>query len=542
MKTSSSRRLGASARSTVWGLTWVIAPIALGVLLLTPLDAAAAPAYYQDVRAANALITEWQMKAAQEEVERLAELAPDDPQVLFLQGRYAFYMGDYTRALELIDRAIEAGADSEKGRWMEFRALVEATHEVSRSYAEVLTPKGHFRIRYPKGVDRVLVPYASHTLERAYEEIGADLKHLPDTPILVEIYPHASTLATVSSLTEDEIRTSGTIALCKYNRLMITSPRAMLRGYTWLDTISHEFVHYVINTKAGGSVPIWLHEGIAKFEERRWRGEGEQALSPSSEHLLKVALEQDHFITFEQMHPSMAKLPSQEDAALAFAEVYTVIEYLVQQRGVEGIEQVLALIAGGMSDVEAFEAVMGVPFDRFVEDWLAYLNKRPTREFPDSYEERLVFADTEREEDELESVEEVEARNYLKLGDMLLARNRPEAAAVEYRKAVPVLGTGHPVLMTRLAGAYLELGMFQEAVDALQGPLEFYPSYVTTYVYLGRASLELGDFETARWALEEATCINPFNPEIHALLARVYRQAGENELASREEEFANLVR
>ena len=40
---------------------------------------------------------------------------------------------------------------------------------------------------------------------------------------------------------------SGTIAICKYNKLMFTSPKAMLRGYEWLDTLSHEYVHFVIS-------------------------------------------------------------------------------------------------------------------------------------------------------------------------------------------------------------------------------------------------------------------------------------------------------
>ena len=43
--------------------------------------------------------------------------------------------------------------------------------------------------------------------------------------------------------------------------------------------------------------------------------------------LLAAGLQRKHLITFAEMHPSMAKLPSQEDTALAFAERITVLHY-----------------------------------------------------------------------------------------------------------------------------------------------------------------------------------------------------------------------
>src|SRR5256885_17065872 len=98
----------------------------------------------------------------------------------------------------------------------------------------------------------------------------------------VEVYESAQALARVSPLTVAEIKASGTIALCKYNRLMITTPRALIRGYPWIDTLSHEFVHYLVTKKGRGNVPIWLQEGLAKFLETRWRGEPGMAVDSAS--------------------------------------------------------------------------------------------------------------------------------------------------------------------------------------------------------------------------------------------------------------------
>jgi len=73
--------------------------------------------------------------------------------------------------------------------------------------------------------------------------------------------------------------------------------------------------------------PVWFHEGLAKLYERTWRGEAPSArLTPASETLLGNAAREKRLIGFERMHPSIAMLPSQEDAALAFAQVATFLE------------------------------------------------------------------------------------------------------------------------------------------------------------------------------------------------------------------------
>ena len=45
--------------------------------------------------------------------------------------------------------------------------------------------------------------------------------------IVVEIYPQAQGLAGATGLTLEEIQTTGTIALCKFHRLMLTSALAI---------------------------------------------------------------------------------------------------------------------------------------------------------------------------------------------------------------------------------------------------------------------------------------------------------------------------
>src|SRR5690606_32878381 len=292
------------------------------VLVVTLLGATAAHAEDLDELKRDILrdFDTWQFDDAQRRVDRLVDAAPKDADTLFLQGELAFYLGDYAEAVKLMDAALEIEPDA--SRYKAMRQVVADTRDVTRDYDTTTSPDGRFAIRHPKGKDVVLAEFAFDALSAAYDAFADDFGVDIPTPVRIEVYPSAADLAKVSTLTEEDIQTSGTIALCKYNRLMLTSPKALMRGYGWLDTLVHEYAHMVINHAGRGNVPIWLHEGLAKFSERRWRGGDEQRrLPPYSEWLLHKRAKEDNIVTFDQMHPSMAKLPSQEDAAMAFAEV-----------------------------------------------------------------------------------------------------------------------------------------------------------------------------------------------------------------------------
>jgi tetratricopeptide (TPR) repeat protein len=516
----------------------------VAALLMALVLSASAPAFAQSpsVAQADGLMSAWQLEEARQVIDALKQGRVNSGDLRYLEGRYAFYEGRYEEAVKLLDEAIAEGGP--RPHWVQLREIVAATHEVTKSYERHVSPSGRFEIFIEPGQDRVLLPYAFEALEAAYEAFGEEIGYKPKTPIRVEVYPRTAVLAKVSTLTEEEIRTSGTIALCQYNRLMITSPRALLRGYGWVDTLIHEYVHYVINSKTYNRVPIWMHEGLAKYLERRWRGPDAHKLPLSSEQLLYERLKANTLISFDDMHPSMAKLPSQEDAALAFAEVYTVMEYFQKQVGPGAFAKLLDTINDGLDAPDAFARVLGTTFKAFERDWLRYLKTRPVPELPDdtSYEDRLVFKEDPKIAGELDQIEQPQARDHILLGEMLQARNRYGAAVVQYQKAVDLIGTNNPVLQTRLAQSLISTNRPKEAIEQLEAVKEIYPSYIATWLEMGRAYLVLEDWANARDHLREAARINPFNPEIHSLLARAYDKLGQAELAAQAREFAQLVR
>ncbi len=463
----------------------------------------------------------------------------NDPSVLVLRGEIQFQLGSYDDAAKTLRKAV---ADSrlpppELAEARSMLDLATATAEATRGLVEQPSPSGHFVFRYRRGKDEVLIPYASAALDKAWAALSQDFSDpsdpeaaAPKHPIRVEIYEEIADLARVSTLTLREIETSGTIALCKWNRLMIVSPKALLRGYPWLDTLTHEYTHYIVSRVGRGQVPLWIHEGLAKFEEKRWRGPSGGGLSPAMEQMLSTALAKKRLITFEQMSPSMAKLPSQEDTALAFAEVYTFIEYLHSRGGFAAIRGMLKGLAEGLVEPRALQAAFGVSFDELDHGWRNALRSRKPRAKLGPYAEKLRFQKPGKkgasaEDDESGDISDPKVRGFVRLGGLLRARGRIPAAAFEYEKAAAQAGTPHPLIALKLGRTYLDLNDADKAVSALESASELYPEWAGLQAALGTAYQRKGEAAKAEVALEAAIATSPFDPNVHCGLKTMYEQS-----------------
>ena len=94
---------------------------------------------------------------------------------------------------------------------------------------------------------------------------------------------------------------------------------------------------------------MWLQEGLARFEQVRWRAEPSLILPTSDRRLLATALKNRRLIGFDEMGPSFAKLPSHDAAALAYAEVFTLVAWMHGQVGYGGLRAMLGKITSGRS-------------------------------------------------------------------------------------------------------------------------------------------------------------------------------------------------
>lgn len=448
--------------------------------------------------------------------------------VLFQRGMVHFYGGEYGEAVKLFEQAIaQAPRSPHLNDFRRMLSWAEAARNITQDFAEARSSDGRYVIRYEKGVDAVLVPYALDALARADRAIARHLGiHLP-APIRLEVYPSARMLAQVSSLTLEHIETTGTVALCKWNRLMIASPRSLVYGYPWLDTINHELVHLALTHKSKNRAPVWFHEGLAKLFERTWRGSAPQAfLPPATDALLVHAAREQRLIAFERMHPSIAMLPSQEDAALAFAQVVTFLENFRQSHGDAGLARAIGAMAEGEDARVALSKVADKPFESLEGLWRDTL---ATRDVPKKKraprELKLRFVEGGNADESLDVAEE-RARKHLRVGDLLWGRNHILAAAREYERAQGYAPTD-PILASRVARASMSVKSPEKALNAVEAALSDHPQHAPLHTLRGAALMALERPQEALEPLREAIRLNPFDPSPHCQLARASQDASE---------------
>ncbi len=465
-------------------------------------------------------LDEWNTSAAAESFKRLSDMLPADSKVVsHYSGRIAFEQGRYTDA-------VAAFASAGKAQTNQFWSqLAKNTLDIVNDYQT--QESAHFVVLYPKGKDEILVPYALEALEAQRTALEKDLGYAPPEKIRLEFVSSAAQLSKMSTLSVESIRTTGTIAICKFGKLMVTSPKAVVKGYDWLDTVAHEFVHLVVSRKSFNRVPIWMHEGLAKYLESRWRGPAGEAMTPSLLALLGQRVRSNRLIPFEKMHPSMALLPTAEDAATAFAEVFFAIQWLDKETTPRALLRLMDFMASGQSDKIAVERVSEKKWNEFEKNWMAYLRKQPFPKelIPRSISERRELDDNgksakKKNQREISfgdftEVQETEARKHAHLGELFRERNRMAAASEQFEQAVAQVQNRYESVSNKYALTLMELNQLDLAEKVLLASLKAHPASAATHVHLARIARVQKNSEKLADHARKALAVDPFDPEIH---------------------------
>lgn len=469
------------------------------------------------------------------DLERARELAEgaSSPLVTALQlGIVAVYAADYVLAEALLAGVLaNPGVDAQQRADAEHHlALARGAMRALGEPVVVRSPDGAVEAVFADARDSMLAPYLFEAMAQARHVLAPTLGVIPDHPVRFEFLDNPAKLAMVTPLTLENIRTTGTVGVTKYRRIMMITPRVMLRGYGWIDTAVHEYVHYLLTLRTRNLAPVWMQEGLAKLLETRWRNTAAPELDAAIAYRLHQAIVRDDLVTLEQMYPSVAMLPSAELAALAYAEVETMLGLLHERRGDAGLALLLDAVAAGEDPQEALAQAWGRPFEDFMTVWKRVTQARTAGAEASEFQP-LVFAEGEEAAkdtppplgDVFSHLGGGRARQHARLGALLHAREHGEAAAVQYEKsrAADARARVDPALCRRLGRLYVELGRFEEAIPVLELAARHDPDDANLAAAQGRALLRGGRGEDARAALMRAIRINPFIPEIHCDLAEL---------------------
>ncbi|HXV83611.1 MAG TPA: hypothetical protein VEG60_27455, partial [Candidatus Binatia bacterium] len=198
------------------------------------------------------LLDAWRIAQAEELAAKALRDNSKSADALEFDGRVKFYQGRYEEAFKSLDQAV--AIDSKDERRQGWKLLSQQTRDVIKTLKRYESP--HFVLFLDAKRDGILAAYTLETLEKSYEAIGAELGYYPKEKVRVEIAPDAAAFNAISTLSLRDIEQTGAVGICKFNKLMIISPRALSFGYRWVDSLSHEYVHYAIVALSNNEAPI----------------------------------------------------------------------------------------------------------------------------------------------------------------------------------------------------------------------------------------------------------------------------------------------
>jgi hypothetical protein len=436
----------------------------------------------------------------------LAAADSEDPKVALERARLAIYELDCDGAVTILGRP-----DLQKSDLFD---IARGCQRATAALAGDTDEEQGIQVRWQDEHDRALAPLLFETVAKARDALTRDLGVDWPRPTRIVVVRDLLSLSAMTGLPYPSAQTTGTVAVAKWGRVALLSPRASRDGYPWRDTLAHELTHLAVTRATRDRAPLWLQEGIAKREEVRWRIGGPFDDRPSAEAIVKHGEQQGIGFALDRLGPSIAMLPSADAAMVAFAEVTSFVRFYAQSQGAEALPKLLGELKTGKEPDEALVAATGTDLRGWNGKWRAYIASLPPEPVP-----ALWFGDKGQNGQPSQGLGSVRnVRDRFRLAELLLARGHVAEASNELDQigAVPDVRAhlmADPGVCSLHARVLEAAGRRDESLGLLADPTKIVASYGPWWAARGRAERALGDEWSASASFLEAVATDPFTPE-----------------------------
>jgi hypothetical protein len=378
-----------------------------------------------------------------------------DPQVAIERARLAIYEGDCDRAVELLSRSDLASSD-------ETRHLGDIARGCARATAATVVVEDKAKgvwVRLQDDEDQALVPLLADVAVKARDTLAKDLGVLLPSPVRIELVRDQFTLSAMTGLPEEAAHTTGTVAIAKWGRVTMLSPRT--DGYGWMDTLAHEMTHLALTAGTRDKAPLWLQEGIAKREESRWREAWPHDNQPSNDAFAAVGIAMNLGRPLDKLGPSIAMLPTAEQAAVAYAEVSSFVGFFAGEIGEDALPRLVKQVKAASGEDPANKALQEVSsLDLAAWDtrWRQHL-AGVSKEIPEELKPGAKIPQIKQ------------VAKFARLGQLLHDRGHDRTAAIEHAQA-QALVPWEASVRCYLAASLLSSGQTESAAAFVAKPEE----------------------------------------------------------------------
>jgi hypothetical protein len=471
--------------------------LCLALLALSAPLAARAEPVHRAQSISNA-ITELDVERAR---QLLDELESDSPTIAFERARLAIYMGDCDTASAILSAPsfTTSPEGASLGELAKSCAMATAGGAVHEDAARGVW------IRLQEERDGALVPFIVDVADRARRVVEKDLGVELPRPLRIDLVRDLFSLSAVSGLPVAAAETTGTVAVARWGRVTMITPRATPLGYPWEDTLAHEITHLALSRATRDNAPLWLQEGISKREETRWRTERPFDDAFDHDRVARAALIAGRAVGVDKIGPSIAMLPTPEAASTAFSEVTSFVGYWLEKNGEPALRLLLADLrnTGGESPDAAMVSVTGYPLVYWIRRWQKDLSSAP--------EPAEAKDPTPHKRSKPSELNELARR--VRLGDLLFSRGHSAAALEQLGGTIKLVPT-EPALRWRVARAHLALGNEAGSTNALGSLPEIGSAHGGWFALTGRVARARGAKPEAERAFGLGIALDPLAEDV----------------------------
>jgi hypothetical protein len=396
------------------------------------------------VAAAQDLTHAFEYDAAARELDLAG--APDEPDIVVERARIELHKGNCDAAAAMLMRPAIAKVE----RAEEVSAIAKGCVRATAATILEKDEAAGVEVRFQDEHDRALFPLMVDTVVKAREAIARDLGTDFPKPTRIVVVRDALTLSVMTGLPYAAAQTTGTVAVAKWGRVTMISPRAGHHGYPWKDTLAHELTHLAVTRITHDHAPLWLQEGLAKHEETRWRPANPFDGRPTPESVVIRGIEKKLDLPLDKLGMSLAMLPSPEAAMVAYCEVTSFVRRLDAQSP-DTLKKLLRELEHTTDASAALQKATGQDLPAWDKAWRAWLAEQPKGPLPSYFGLDAQEKDLTR------------TRDHARLAELLLERKHPDAALLELAK-IKEEAFSVPELRSLRARALLAAGKKEEAL------------------------------------------------------------------------------
>lgn len=213
----------------------------------------------------------------------------------------------------------------------------------------------HFDIQLYKDYD-VDIGILRGILDDIYRQVGSDLGYYPPPGTKIILY------------TEEDFReifNKEGIVRGFYDGSIRIAVSGKIAGPYLSVVIGHEYAHAIVSIITDNKCPIWLHEGIAVYEQGK-------DTTQSVEHI-KEAVSEGKRITIQELQDGFAQTENMDALTLSYQGSYTAVSFMLDRWGWSGLSSLLGAIKREGHFTNALDEEFYISVPVFEEMWNEYL-------------------------------------------------------------------------------------------------------------------------------------------------------------------------